>query len=201
MFPKPSPDSPPMFRNAFVDKFSRTHWSAVPILFGPLTLWCLYEALFIHGLGAGRTLGLLLAGLLAWTFVEYVLHRWVFHWVPPGDWGKTFHWWAHGVHHDWPRDRYRLVMPPAVSLSLFFLFLALFTGTMGPAGWPFQAGFVIGYMAYDLLHYYMHHASPRTSWMKALRRHHLTHHSPRKGHDCKYGVSTPLWDVVFRTLD
>lgn len=201
MLPKPSPDSPPMFENAFIDAFSRTHWSAVPIIYVPIVLWMVWTSVTQQGVSPLATLGLLAAGVLAWTFVEYVLHRWLFHWDAPGEWGKTFHWWAHGVHHDWPRDRYRLVMPPAVSLSLYLLFFTLFQLVMGAAAWGFGAGFVVGYIAYDMLHYYMHHASPKSEYMKALRKHHLTHHSPRKGHDCKYGVSTQLWDHVFRTVD
>ena len=51
---------------------------------------------------------------------------------------------------------------------------------------------------YDGTHYYVHHFVPTTRWGKLLRRHHLTHHFA--DHDGGFGVSTPLWDVVFHTL-
>ncbi len=198
LFPQPSSESPPMFESAFVDRFSRTHWSVVPVLYLPAA-----AAVLALGMGEGVSLGVCLAlasaGFVAWTLTEYWLHRLFFHWVPGGKWGERMHFLVHGVHHDWPRDRYRLVMPPAVSISLFWIFIALFLGTMGEHGYAFHAGFVLGYVYYDTVHYYIHHRSPRFEWQRRLRRHHLAHHSPKYQHDCKFGVSTTIWDHVFRT--
>jgi sterol desaturase/sphingolipid hydroxylase (fatty acid hydroxylase superfamily) len=105
----------------------------------------------------------------------------------------------HGVHHKWPRDRYRLVMPPAVSIALYWLFLGLWTVVLGDVAYVFHAGFVTGYMFYDLMHYYMHHGHPQSEWVKRLRRHHLVHHSPNLANERKFGVSCTLWDHVFGT--
>lgn len=187
-----------MFANDFVDFFSRTHWLVVPALFGPLSLGLLWYGHARAGIGPASSVGLLLAGYLTWTLTEYWLHRTFFHWVPPGRWGERMHFLVHGVHHQWPKDKYRLVMPPAVSISLFFVFLGLFTLLFGSRWvWPFHAGFVVGYMTYDVTHYYVHHYNPRSQYVLNLKKHHMLHHFKDPG--TRFGVSSKLWDYVFRT--
>jgi sterol desaturase/sphingolipid hydroxylase (fatty acid hydroxylase superfamily) len=199
IFPPASKESPPMFESKLVDTFSRTHWSVVPILFVPASLITAWFGLRA-GVTLGATVGFAALGFLFWTFLEYWLHRTLFHWIPRTSWGERFHFLLHGVHHTWPRDKYRLVMPPAVSISLFWLFLAPNLLIFGDHGWAFHAGMTAGYMAYDIIHYRLHHVSPKTPWMKALRKHHLAHHSPKIEHERKFGVSSTLWDHVFRTV-
>jgi dihydroceramide fatty acyl 2-hydroxylase len=199
LLPLPSRESPPMFESRFIDRFSRTHWAIVPILFVPAMIAVFYYGLAHAGVSVAAGIATLAAGVLAWTLTEYWLHRLLFHWQPGGKFGERMHFVLHGVHHKWPRDQYRLVMPPAVSTSLFFLFLGLWLGLFGRHGYTFQAGFTLGYMFYDLSHYYMHHGRPRWNWLKELRRHHMVHHSPNLANEKKFGVSTTLWDHVFRT--
>lgn len=193
-----TPDSPRMFESDFVDAFSRTHWSVVPVVFGPLVALLFAMGLLRAEVGLGPSVGLFAAGLLVWSLAEYWLHRTVFHLVPRAPWGERFHFLLHGVHHTWPRDRYRLVMPPAVSISLFFAFGALFYWLLGPRWvWPFHAGFSAGYLAYDMTHYFTHHGRAKTRWGAALKRHHMLHHF--KTPSARFGVSSPVWDWVFGT--
>jgi sterol desaturase/sphingolipid hydroxylase (fatty acid hydroxylase superfamily) len=104
----------------------------------------------------------------------------------------------HGVHHDHPNDRLRLVMPPSASLPLAALFLLGFHAVLPDGGWQaFAAGFLGGYLAYDMLHYYVHHHVPRSEWGKRLRELHMRHHF--QDHERGFGVSAPWWDSVFRT--
>jgi dihydroceramide fatty acyl 2-hydroxylase len=198
-FPQPTRESPPMFESKFIDLFSRTHWSIVPVLFVPGMLVCFYFAVTRSGLGVPAALATFALGALSWTLTEYWLHRMLFHWQPAGAFGERMHFVLHGVHHKWPRDKYRLVMPPAVSISLFWLFLGLWTLLLGRHAYAFHAGFTAGYLFYDLSHYYMHHGHPRSAWFRALRKHHLVHHSPKLEHEKKFGVSTTLWDHAFGT--
>ena len=122
-----------MFESRLIDRFSRTHWSIVPILFVPGALASFYLGTRSLQDGVSLPMGLLMVALgwLAWTLVEYWLHKELFHWEPQNAFGKRMHFILHGVHHKWPRDQYRLVMPPAVSISLFFLFLWLWRGLLG----------------------------------------------------------------------
>lgn len=194
-----SPDSPRIFDSDLLDGLSRTPWVVVPVLYLPASAVLGWYALTHAGTGPVAAVGLALAGWLTWTFVEYWLHRTLFHWVPGANWGETMHFFLHGVHHEWPHDKYRLVMPPAVSALLFFLFLFLWTTLLGDAGWAFHAGFVLGYTFYDVIHYHVHHRRAGLRWLQRLKKHHVSHHFVDDYSELRYGVSTRLWDRVFGT--
>lgn len=190
--------SPPLFRSRFLDFFSRIH-PAVPALIYVPVIVALITLGVRDGLGASGSALLVLAGLALWTLAEYWLHRKVFHWSPDHPLGSRLHFIIHGIHHDHPNDRMRLVMPPAASIPLAALFLGAFYLAVGlPTALPLFAGFLVGYLAYDYTHYWLHHAVPRSRFGKRLREHHMRHHF--QDHRYGYGVSTPLWDVVFGTL-
>jgi sterol desaturase/sphingolipid hydroxylase (fatty acid hydroxylase superfamily) len=67
------------------------------------------------------------------------------------------------------------------------------------ASWccPVLAGFVIGYISYDMVHYYVHHATPTTRLGLTMRRLHMLHHF--RDHERGFGVSAFWWDYVFGT--
>jgi sterol desaturase/sphingolipid hydroxylase (fatty acid hydroxylase superfamily) len=158
-------------------------------------------------------------GLLIWTFIEYLLHRFAFH--APDEIMKETHeisaglalnepvipalpslrhviyFIFHGVHHEYPSDSMRLVMPPVASLPMgvvaWFIFLLIFGGKAIPA----FAGLLVGYLIYDTTHFVLHHKSVPTAFGKMIKKAHMRHHFLDP--DENYGVSSPLWDVVFRT--
>ena len=187
-----------MFENELLERFSRIHPSTPFVVWIPVVLFFLFRSVSRHDLAIPLVAVACAAGLLAWTIAEYVLHRYVFHWTNDTAWGKRVHFLLHGVHHDFPNDKDRLVMPLPTSLPLAVIFFTLFSLTMGRAwGEPFFAGFVLGYLFYDGTHYYVHHFIPTTRWGKFLRRHHLTHHHADH-HTAASASSSPLWDIVFR---
>ncbi len=190
--------SPPLFTSRFLDFFSRIH-PVVPALIYIPVISGLVVVGARDGQGALTIVALMAAGLFIWTLSEYWLHRKVFHWDPDHPIGHRLHFIIHGVHHDHPNDRMRLVMPPALSIPLGLAFFGLFVLLFGtPAGYPLYAGLLIGYLAYDYMHYHLHHHTPRTKLGKRLREQHMRHHF--QDHRYGFGVSTPLWDAVFRTL-
>jgi len=190
--------SPPLFRSRFLDFFSRIHPVVPALIYGPILV-----AAIIHGASLGLSalavIGLVLAGLAFWTLSEYWLHRTLFHWESDHPIGKRIQFIIHGVHHDHPNDKMRLVMPPAASLPLAALFFGAFYLVLGsPAVFPFFGGFLMGYLSYDYTHYYLHHFVPKSKLGKKLREQHMRHHF--QDHRFGYGVSSPLWDWVFGTL-
>jgi 4-hydroxysphinganine ceramide fatty acyl 2-hydroxylase len=194
-----TPDSPRMFQSDFLDLFSRTHWSVVPIIWVPVTTLMLIYSVLRTSAGFVPSCALAMAGFVAWTLVEYWLHRTFFHWEPPGKLGERMHFFVHGVHHTWPKDKYRLVMPPAVSITLYFVFLALFYPLFGSTYvWSWHAGFVLGYVFYDVTHYYLHHSNPTSAYGLRLKKNHMLHHF--KDPDSRYCVSNLVWDRVFGTV-
>jgi dihydroceramide fatty acyl 2-hydroxylase len=187
-----------MFESRFLDFFSRVHPSVPAIVFGPVVIAGVWLGLD-RGLGVGETALLFGGGMLIWTLTEYWLHRLVFHWQPHFRGGDRLHFIIHGVHHDHPNDAMRLVMPPAVSVPLAALFFGLFVLVFGtPHAFPLFAAFIVGYLTYDYTHYHVHHHTPRTELGKKLREQHMRHHF--QDHRFGFGVSSPLWDVIFRTL-
>jgi sterol desaturase/sphingolipid hydroxylase (fatty acid hydroxylase superfamily) len=188
--------SPPLFESRFFDFFSRVHPAVPAIVFGPVVGWMLWRGTQDYALGS--LILLFAAGIAIWTVTEYWLHRLVFHWEPDNTWGRRMHFIIHGVHHDHPNDKLRLVMPPAVSIPLSALFFLGFSALFGDASFPLFAGFIAGYLGYDYTHYYVHHFVPKSDFAKRLREQHMRHHF--QDHRFGYGVSSPLWDVVFGTL-
>jgi dihydroceramide fatty acyl 2-hydroxylase len=190
--------SPQLFKNDFLNFFSRVHPSIPALIFVPVVIgmgWLGAD----RGLAAWKLALLTLAGFGVWTLTEYWLHRLVFHWEPDNEFGRRMHFIIHGIHHDHPNDKMRLVMPPAVSIPLAALFLLGFSLLFGtPAAYPIFAGLIVGYLAYDYTHYYLHHFVPRSDLGKRLREQHMRHHF--QDHRFGFGVSSPLWDVVFGTL-
>jgi dihydroceramide fatty acyl 2-hydroxylase len=188
--------SPPMFESRLLDRFTRVHPSVPPLLFGPAI-----AVLLVTGFGReGVPNGLLLAlgGYVFWTLFEYWLHRVVFHFEPERGLGARLHWMIHGVHHDHPNDPLRLVMPPSVSVPLGALVLWAFWMVLGyDAALAFGGGFLAGYLAYDMLHYHVHHHTPRTAVGHKLRELHMRHHF--QDHERGFGISAPYWDRVFGT--
>ena len=146
--------SPPLFRNRFLDFFSRIH-PAVPALIYVPVIVVLVVLGADRGQGALEIIALLVAGLLLWTLSEYWLHRKVFHWDPDHPIGHRLHFIIHGVHHDHPNDKMRLVMPPGASIPLAVLFFGAFWLIFGtPTAYPLFGGFLIGYLGYDYMHYF-----------------------------------------------
>ncbi len=188
-----------MFENDFLERFSRIHPATPFVVWIPVVAFFVVRSVLRHDLSLVAIAATCVAGTVSWTFAEYILHRYVFHWRNDTAWGKRIHFLLHGVHHEFPNDKDRLVMPLPTSVPLSVIFFTLFVGLMGHAwGEPFFAGFVVGYLFYDGTHYYVHHFIPTTRWGKFLRRHHLTHH--HADHHGGFGVSSPLWDIVFRSI-
>lgn len=186
-----------MFTVPWVDKyFSRVRPWHVIAIWGPFTLYMLWRA--TQNLGAGAIAGWAALGVFSWTLLEYGLHRFVFHYEPAPDsqLQQDAMFLIHGIHHDYPWDRDRLVMPPTVTAIIA---VAVWVGFrwLGSAEHAWMAGMVAGYVWYDLTHYYLHHAAPTTAAGKWLRRYHLVHHFQTP--EVRYGITTPLWDLVFRT--
>ena len=207
MFYKATDESPRMFENDFVDGFSRIPWWMVPAVFVPVSAALLGWAAFGAHVAWYAMVVQFALGFFVWTFAEYWLHRTLFHWTPNTWWGPKFHFILHGVHHDYFKDRMRLVMPPAAALALGVLFFGMYWGIAQIAApvlatsWVFAffAGKVVGYMNYDLTHYYIHHGKPTLAFYKKLRHHHNNHHHVNP--DKRFGVSFTLWDHVFGTFE
>jgi sterol desaturase/sphingolipid hydroxylase (fatty acid hydroxylase superfamily) len=186
-----------MFKSSWMEALSKVHFAVPLFIFIPVIFVFSYLA-FANNISIGGFAIYFAIGLAVWTATEYLLHRFIFHYHPTSEWGKKIHFIFHGVHHDFPRDKKRLVMPPSASIPLatlfYFLFSLIFTQTNLFAFFP---GFLLGYLMYDMMHYAMHHYNFKSGIMKKVKQHHMLHHyqNPEKG----FGVSSSLWDEIMRS--
>lgn len=187
-----------MFESDFLNFFSRVHWTLPVFIYVPLIVYCWYVSLTTTDLSILSQIGFFAIGMFIWSFFEYVMHRFIFHYQPKSEWGKRIHFLTHGVHHDYPQDSMRLVMPPPYSLPIAAGTFALAWYTVGDQiTWTLWAGFAFAYLSYDILHYATHHFSIGGAWFRNLKRHHMDHHY--LDDELGFGVTSSFWDYVFRT--
>lgn len=187
-----------MFKNDFIEALSKVHPSVPLIIYLPVISYFLYRSISLFELPYYKIMGLVVVGIFVWTFTEYTLHRFIFHYKPNSQFGEKIHFIFHGVHHDYPMDSKRLVMPPSVSIPLAVLFYFIFLELIGGVAVnPFFVGFLTGYLFYDITHYAIHHFNMHSKFWLFLKKHHMRHHfqDPGKG----FGVSSPLWDEIIGT--
>jgi sterol desaturase/sphingolipid hydroxylase (fatty acid hydroxylase superfamily) len=186
-----------MFKNPLLESLSKVPFYIPLIVYIPVVLFFSWKALQDDQMDLQIFLGYLFSGIVLWTLTEYLLHRFVFHFYPASKWGHRIHFIFHGVHHDYPNDAKRLVMPPSASIPLAILFYLLFKSFMGNLAYAVFPGFIIGYLIYDMSHYALHHHNFKTEFWMNLKKHHMLHHysDSTKG----YGVSSDFWDKVFKS--
>lgn len=186
-----------IFKNSFLEKLTKSN----PKL--TITFYSILIALFFflnyrfNSIGIWATLGFYVVGLFMWTLMEYILHRFVFHIDEYLPFMKRFHYVVHGIHHEYPKDVERLFMPPVPGTLIAFTLFVFWYIFLGLNSLAFMAGITNGYLLYSYIHYRVH-TKPTTKFFHKLWVHHARHHY--KFPDKAFGVSSPFWDIVFRTM-
>ena len=187
-----------LFENDFMESLTHVH-PIVPLLFwSPVSAFLIWRSVVVSEIPAGELALVAVAGLVVWTLSEYCLHRFLFHYPAKSELGKWLVFLFHGNHHHDPKEKTRLVMPPSGAVPIMAALYLLF-GLVLPQQWlePFCAFFILGYLVYDYIHYATHHFPMKHPVAKYLKLYHLKHHF--SGETGRYGVSSPLWDLVFGT--
>ncbi|MGI8892019.1 MAG: sterol desaturase family protein [Bacteroidia bacterium] len=187
-----------LFENPVLEGLSRTNFWFPILLF-----YFLSAGLIIYGLATEDfnwwTIPLtFIIGLVMFSLFEYLVHRFVFHFEPKNEKQKKVLYALHGVHHEFPRDKDRLVMPPVVSVVLAVVFFLVFKVAIGKFAFLLFPGFASGYSTYLLIHYAVHAYRPPQNFLKHLWIHHTLHHY--KDTEAAFAVSFPLWDILFKTM-
>jgi len=187
-----------VFENPFLEKLTRTH-IAVPISIFILISVSLITYGYIHGfITVLSAFGLFFVGWFIFTFVEYIAHRYLFHMDTDTDVKKDIQYKFHGIHHDYPKDKDRLAMPPVVSIFIASMFFFIFKLIFGQFVFGIVSGFLFGYALYLFVHYAVHAYPPPKNFLKVLWINHGIHHY--KDDNIAYGVSSPLWDLILGTM-
>jgi 4-hydroxysphinganine ceramide fatty acyl 2-hydroxylase len=187
-----------LFKSHYLEMFTKTHPLVIWGIYIPVIAGLLYYAAAALQFPTVRIILTFLGGMIFWTLFEYIMHRFVFHFVAENQSAKKFVYVLHGNHHEYPRDRERLFMPPVPSLILASAIFGMMYLLMGWNVAMFFPGFVLGYLMYGTMHYAIHAWNPPYKWMKPLWRNHHLHHY--KDEHNGFGVSSTLWDHVFGTM-
>ena len=186
-----------LFQNELMENMTKTHPIVIYSMYLPVIALMLYYGHAYKGLGIGREFLLFFLGALSWSFFEYIMHRKLFHMIVERPKARRFVYTMHGVHHEFPRDKERLFMPPVPSMIIAGAFFVIYYFAMGWNALAFFPGFLFGYLIYGSMHFAIHAYAP-PKFLKALWRNHHLHHY--KAEDKGFGVSSVLWDIVFRTV-
>lgn len=187
-----------LFKNRYLEYLTKTHPLVIWGMYIPVIGYMLYYSSSTLSFGPLLTFSIFFFGMFSWTFVEYIMHRFVFHSHPDSERGKRIAYVMHGNHHEFPRDKERLFMPPVPSVILASAFFSIFYLVSRNYAFAFFPGFMLGYLMYGTMHYAIHAWNPPFKWMKGLWRNHHLHHY--KHTDLGFGVSTTIWDHVFGTM-
>jgi len=187
-----------IFKNQYLEMLTKTHPFVIWGMYIPVIFFLLYYSFTKEDFTWSYIVLLFFAGIFSWTLFEYLMHRFVFHYVAHSPGAQRLIYIIHANHHEYPRDKERLFMPPAPSLIMACIVFALQYLTMGNNVFMFFPGFLLGYLIYGTMHYAIHAWNPPFKWMKPLWRNHHLHHY--KEQEKGFGVSTTIWDRVFGTM-
>ena len=147
-----------IFKSPILESFTHVHPLVPLLLWTPVIFFLIYRGFSVQNINRNEFIIFFFIGLIMWTFMEYALHRYVFHWDAKTGRGKYFVFLFHGLHHDDPQDPTRLLMPPVPAILIFTLLWFLFS-LIVPENYLgiFMAFFILGYLCYDYIHYATHH--------------------------------------------
>ncbi len=132
-------------------------------------------------------------GFITWTFLEYILHRYIFHWIAEQKFIKTMVYCIHGIHHEYFATTNYV---PFLQNILFYGGGALFFyGIFGDQTFIFYTGFLVAVIFQVYIHNLVHVGGSK--YFKKLQWHHQYHHMYS---DFNFGISTRFWDWVFGSL-
>jgi sterol desaturase/sphingolipid hydroxylase (fatty acid hydroxylase superfamily) len=187
-----------LFENPLLEKLTRSHFSIPLSILAVISTYLAYLAIGKFDIDLTLFAVLFVLGFFSWTLGEYFIHRFVFHMDDDKKWKRLITYTFHGIHHEYPKDKDRIVMPPAGAILISSLIFGAFWLIMQNYAFAFVPGFLIGYLAYAFVHYAIHAYQPPKNFLKWLWIYHSIHHY--KHPDKYFGVSSPIWDYVFNTV-
>lgn len=190
-----------VFDNPILERLTRTHISVPITILMTIAAVLLYIA-FVYTdytqLTPLYVIGLFILGFFSFTLIEYIAHRYLFHMQPTTELKRKVQYALHGLHHEYPKDKDRLAMPPIMSLLLATILFFVFYFLIDTKVFGFLPGFITGYCGYLFVHFIVHAYAPPNNIFKGLWLNHSIHHY--KDNTQIFGVSSQLWDYIFGTI-
>lgn len=186
---------PRYFKNPILERLAYTSTLTLNIIFVPIALFFCYSAFLRHSFTVA-IVGIC-AGLLLWSLVEYVMHRFAFHFKFKNENLKWLHSIFHLSHHQYPHDKRKYQTLILLSLPSGILYYFILKFAAGSYIEPIFSGFIIGYLLYEFAHYSTHKLKMDSKTLKRLKQHHMHHHFLDQ--EKNFGVTSALWDIIFKT--
>lgn len=186
-----------LFENKYLEMLTKANPLVIWGMYVPILVYLVYKAYIVYEISGPITGCLFIGGMLYWTFFEYIAHRYLFHLVSDNPKIKKISYVLHGNHHEYPKDRERLFMPPLPSLILSSVLFLIHYIVLREYTWAFFPGFMLGYLLYASMHYAIHAFEPPFAFLKPLWRNHQMHHY--RNENLGFGVSNTFWDSIFGT--
>ena len=188
-----------LFNSSLMESLTHVHPITPLVMWGPFISYMYYYGATHFPVSTGVWLLIFISAILGWTLTEYLVHRFAFHHKAKNRWSRYIVFLFHGIHHDDPDDKTRLVMPPLPATMFVIIFWNTFKLIFSnQIFYPFLGSFLVGYLIYDYIHYGTHHMKMNNKVGRFLKKWHLQHHYSKGG--VQYGVSNPFWDYIFRTI-
>ncbi len=193
----PDSDSPKLFKNKVLEFLTKTHPLVIDAMYLTITYFLVSYFYSNYSDSVSLIVGLFVAGFFSWSFAEYIMHRFLYHKIEDATYNTGIQYLFHGIHHEYPNDKTRLVLPVIPSLTIAAIFFGIFYLIMGKYAFVFGPGFLIGYCAYMTVHYTVHKVAPPKRFNFWWTFHNIHHYQQ---HDRAFGVTSPIWDIVFGTM-
>lgn len=195
----PNTKSPKLFKSKFIEALTRSNIVVIDIMYIILAIILIASYYIYFNPSISAIVQWFFTGLISWSFAEYIMHRFLYHKIKDASYDTGLQYLFHGIHHKYPRDDDRLVLPVVPSLIIASLFLGIFYLIFQESALVFGAGFLIGYLIYITIHWTIHkYTPPKNKFLSWWWNHHNIHHYQQP--DRAFGVSSPIWDFIFRTM-
>lgn len=186
-----------IFNNRILQSISKGSRASAIITYLIIVIIFLSISYYLQALSLSQSIIIYSIGIFTWTLFEYLIHRFAFHFEGKSKMGKRILYIIHGIHHETPMDKSRIITPPIPGVFIVFFFFIIVYLLLGKHSFVFTAGWLTGYLLYSFIHYHLHLSKPIRGF-KFLWTHHAQHHWFDSGK--AFGVSSPMWDYIFCTM-
>jgi len=180
---------------------ARRRFYPVTVLFTTYSVTVLSLSFALHPVYA---LAYLAMGVMTWTVLEYLVHRYILHGRFPDGPGflrhrvHTFFDTMHADHHQRPWDGlYINGYLDSIPFAALFVIVSFVVTPFYKAP-VLVAGLLQSYVLEEWIHYSVHFCRFKSRYFQYIRLHHWYHHSPR-GSALGFGLTSGLWDRITGT--
>ena len=107
-----------LFKNQYIEYLTKTHPLVIWGIYLPVIVFMFYYSYLVLNLELTHVLFIFFSGMFFWTFSEYMLHRFAFHFIAENERAMKIVYIIHGNHHEYRGSvRYRYSRRPSTQSS------------------------------------------------------------------------------------